>query len=69
VDMQTTIHDADVQPDAARVLEWRFTELCRAGFASDQAWHLASAPDVDIRAAERLLIEGCPPATAERILL
>lgn len=67
--MQTTIHDADVQPDAARVFDWRFAELCRAGFTSDQAWCLASAPDVDIRVAERLLADGCPPATAQRILL
>jgi len=69
VDTHTSMREAEVQPDAARVLDWRFAELCRAGFTPDQAWRLASAPDVDIRAAERLLLEGCPPATAQRILL
>jgi hypothetical protein len=64
-----TIRGADVEPDAGRVFDWRFAELCRAGFTSDQAWRLASASQVDIRAAERLLAEGCPPATAQRILL
>jgi hypothetical protein len=69
VDTHTSTREADVQPDAALVFDWRFTELCRAGFTSDQAWRLASEPNVDIRAAERLLVEGCPPATAQRILL
>jgi hypothetical protein len=66
---QQTIVESDVHPDAERVLDWRFAELCRAGFTSDQAWSLASTPEVDIRAAERLLVAGCPPATAQRILL
>jgi hypothetical protein len=69
VDTQATLRTNDVQPDTQRVFDWRFAELCRAGFSSDQAWRLASAPAVDIRAAERLLAQGCPPATAQRILL
>lgn len=55
--------------EASRVFDWRFAELHRIGFTPDQAWLLASDPDVDIRAAERLLAEGCTPATAQRILL
>jgi hypothetical protein len=69
VEQQTTTFEADVHPDAERVLDWRFAELCRVGFTSDQAWRLASTPEVDIRAAERMLVAGCPPATAQRILL
>jgi len=58
-----------VPPEASRILDWRFGELVRAGYSEGQALALAAAPDVDIRAAERLLAAGCPPATAERILL
>jgi hypothetical protein len=69
VETHTSIREADAKPDAALVFDWRFAELCRAGFTSEQAWRLASEPSVDIRAAERLLVEGCPPASAVRILL
>jgi hypothetical protein len=55
--------------EATRVFDWRFSELVRAGYSADQAWLLASAPEVDVRLAERLLAEGCPPDTARRILL
>jgi hypothetical protein len=55
--------------EATRVFDWRFSQLVRAGYAADQAWVLASAPEVDVRLAERLLAEGCPPETARRILL
>jgi hypothetical protein len=52
-----------------RVFEWRFEELVHAGYSTDQAWRLASDPTVDIRLAERLLANGCPTETAQRILL
>ncbi len=55
--------------EATRVFDWRFAELVRAGYSPDQAWLLASASEVDVRLAERLLSEGCPPETAQRILL
>lgn len=56
-------------PEEARVLDWRLSELRRAGFTADQASELAAAQDVDIRLAEQLLADGCPAATAFRILL
>lgn len=55
--------------EAERVLDWRFAELLRAGYSPNQAWRLASTPAVDVRLAERLLADGCPPETAQRILL
>jgi hypothetical protein len=58
-----------VQAEALRVFDWRFAELRRAGYSLDQAWRLASAPDVDVRQAERLLGDGCTPEMAQRILL
>ena len=51
------------------VFDWRFQQLLRAGYTHDQAWRLASEATVDIREAERLLDEGCPRETAQRILL
>ena len=67
----STIEQTPTAPwaEAARVFDWRFAELVRAGYSPDQAWLLASAPEVDVRLAERLLAEGCPPETAQRILL
>ena len=51
------------------IFDWRLTELTRAGYSPADAWQLASDTGVDLRAAERLLAQGCPPATALRILL
>ena len=51
------------------IFDWRFTALMRAGYTAADAWQLAGEKDVDLRVAERLLAEGCPPATALRILL
>jgi hypothetical protein len=51
------------------IFDWRFTSLTRAGYPHADAWMLAAAREVDLRVAERLLTEGCPPATALRILL
>jgi hypothetical protein len=51
------------------VFNWRFSELTRAGYTHADAWLLAAAKEVDIRLAERLIVEGCPPSTAVRILL
>ena len=53
----------------SELFDWRFTALTRAGYSHADAWLLAAAKDVDLRAAERLLAQGCPQATALRILL
>ena len=65
----TTIEQHRDGTDNAVVLEWRFGVLMDAGFLPDQAWSLASSVEVDVRLAERLLVQGCPPATVVRILL
>ena len=57
----------DVDGDA--IFDWRFEELQRAGFSLREAWLLAGSKQVDVRTAERLLTQGCPSATALRILL
>ena len=51
------------------VFDWRFEVLLYAGYLPDQAWKLATSKTVDVRLAERLLAQGCPRATAVRILL
>lgn len=51
------------------LFEWRFEVLMEAGYLPDQAQALAESKEVDVRVAERLLEQGCPRATALRILL
>ena len=51
------------------VFDWRFAELMRAGYSHADAFVLAAAKEVDLRVAERLFLQGCPPAMALRILL
>jgi len=51
------------------VLQWRFTELVRAGYDSTLAMEVASRVDVDLHTATDLVRHGCPQATALRILL
>jgi hypothetical protein len=71
IDPMSTIEQTSTAEwaEAARVFDWRFSELVRAGYSPDQAWLLANAPEVDVRLAERLLAEGCASETAQRILL
>jgi hypothetical protein len=65
----TTAEQQQHGVDEAAVLDWRFAVLTQAGYTPDQAWSLAVSRDVDVRAAERLLVRGCPRSTAVRILL
>ena len=66
--MSTTEYLSEsVEEDA--VVAWRFEALRRAGYSAGDAWVVAVEPAIDLRLAERLLAEGCPPATALRILL
>ena len=53
----------------SELFDWRFTALTRAGYSHADAFELAATKEVDLRVAERLLADGCPPATALRILL
>lgn len=61
-----TIEDEQTEND--RVAAWRFEVLVRTGYSPVQARRLAAEPEVDLRVAERLLAEGCPPDVAARIL-
>jgi hypothetical protein len=58
---------ADVESD--EVLRWRFDLLVRAGYEAGDAMVIASHLEVDLHAAEELVLAGCPPATATQILL
>jgi hypothetical protein len=65
----TTAEEQLIDLAEGEVFNWRFTELTRAGYSQADALLLASDKEVDLRVAERLLAEGCPPSTALRILL
>jgi hypothetical protein len=47
----------------------RYDELRAAGYGWGSALLLARTPGVDLELARRLLVKGCPQATAVRILL
>jgi hypothetical protein len=51
------------------VRQWRLEQLQRAGYPSSDAMLLSGRLDVDIHEAARLLLSGCPVATAVRILV
>ena len=51
------------------VLEWRFLQLAKSGYGTEDAIALATHTDVDLHHAAYLVARGCPPALALRILL
>ena len=55
--------------EAAEVLAWRFDSLCRTGYDLDAAAVLAANVEVDLHDAVDLVMRGCPPELAARILL
>jgi hypothetical protein len=60
-------HPVEIEEDV--LFAWRFDLLMEAGYLPDQAHDLAVSKEVDVHLAERLLAQGCPRATAVRILL
>jgi hypothetical protein len=52
-----------------RVERWRAQELERVGYDAKSAARLAARHDVDLHRAVDLILRGCPPETALRILL
>ena len=58
-----------VETELERVERWRADELIRAGYDPAAAAQLAARHDVDIRRAAAMLVQGCPPDLALRILL
>ena len=51
------------------VVGWRFEQLVKAGYSQDHATILSERMDVDLHEAVELVVSGCKPATAFRILL
>ena len=64
-----TAQSNEVDQREAEVLRWRFEELRRAGFETEDALIVASDAKIDLHQAVKLLRCGCPPQTALRILL
>jgi len=52
-----------------QVLDWRFDSLRRVGFDAELAFLLASTRRIDLHDVLRLVLRGCPPKTAGRILI
>jgi hypothetical protein len=55
--------------EAVEVLQWRFAQLTRSGYAAEDAITLATRVDVDLHAAADLVARGCAPSLALQILL
>lgn len=54
---------------APEVLRWRLERLIDAGYNPATAASLAERVEIDLHLAVRLVRNGCPPATAVRILI
>jgi hypothetical protein len=54
---------------APEVLRWRLERLIDAGYPAATASSLAERVEIDLHLAIRLVRNGCPPATAVRILV
>jgi hypothetical protein len=52
-----------------RVEAWRLEELQRAGYPRDLAREIAARHDVDLHLAVDMVLGGCTPELAARILL
>ena len=57
------------EQESTAVLEWRFSQLARSGYAAGDALALAARIDVDLHRASDLVASGCPASVALRILL
>ena len=52
-----------------QIVNWRMTELVRAGYPDGAAFEVAMRLHIDLHAALDLIRRGCPPETAVRILI
>jgi hypothetical protein len=57
------------EQESTSVLEWRFSQLTRSGYAAADALAIATRIDVDLHRAADLVARGCPASVALRILL
>ena len=55
--------------EVERIICWRLRALEAAGYPSNDALVLATHVEIDLADACSLLLRGCPPKTAMRILL
>jgi hypothetical protein len=60
---------AQDEGEQTAVLEWRFSQLMKSGYGTEDAIVLATHTDVDLHHASDLVARGCPPLLALRILL
>jgi hypothetical protein len=60
---------AELESRDLTVVRERYEQLREAGYSWGSALRLASASYVDLFVAEDLLLRGCPPDTAVRILI
>ena len=63
-----TGQQAEIGPEAARVIDWRCARLRHAGFEPQLAEELSRESSVDLHALTGLVERGCPPPLAARIL-
>lgn len=55
--------------EAEKVARWRREQLIAAGYDAKTAETLGDRLDVDLHVAVDMVANGCPPATAVRILV
>jgi hypothetical protein len=67
--MNRTTFERLERPEAAKILSWRFDRLVDAGYEPDTASFIAGRVEIDLHEAVGLVLKGCPPATAVRILV
>jgi hypothetical protein len=63
-DTSSLLNDAAVE-----VLSWRLDTLERAGYSSAVALELAARVDIDLHRAVELVLAGCSPELALKILI
>ena len=51
------------------IVDWRFEQLLRVGYESRQAHVLSHRVEVDLHQAVDLVLNGCPPDLALKILV
>ena len=61
--------EVQVETEHERIERWRAEELERAGYDAWSAAQLAASHEVDLHLAVELLVRGCAPDLAVKILL
>ena len=63
------VQPEDVKIEEELVVNWRMTELVRAGYPDGAAFEVAMRLHIDLHEELDLMRRGCPPDTAVRILV